>query len=189
MRKKYGEKNKSDWLNLKEGSNKIRVVSDFADYGTHAIKEGNKFQSVVCIGKENHCPYCEKGLPVKVQFLGWVIDRNDGQVKLLRIGWKIYEQLKKFQESEEYGFETLPSYDIDIVKTGTGLDTRYNIIPSRKDSPLTDEEKALIVAKIKEPQEIIEKMRDKVLINIDSELEREETEDSDAEEPFDEQPF
>ena len=175
LRQKYGEKNKSDWLNLKDGSNKVRIVSDFVDYGTHSIKEGTQFKSVVCIGKENHCPYCEKGLPARVQFLGWVIDRSDGQVKLLRIGWSIYEQLKNFQESKEYGFENLPPYDIDIVRTGTGLDTKYNIIPARKDSPLTEAEQAMVLKKIKDPQEIIDRMKEKAMVISDDKEEVDET--------------
>jgi len=178
IKKNYGIKEGSDWMKLKDGSNKVRIVSDFVDYGVHSVRNKGKYKSVVCIGKENGCYYCANGQPVKVQFLGWVIDRADNQVKLLRIGWTIASQIKKLQESEEYGFQDLPPYDIDIVKSGEGLDTDYNVIPSRKDTPLTPEEEEMIAETVKDPREIIEKMKEKakssVLEEIDSDEELEE---------------
>jgi len=164
---KYGIKEKGDWLNLKEGSNKVRIVSHFVDYGIHTYKDvDGKYKSAVCIGKENGCPYCAKGMPVRVQFLGWVIDRTDGKVKLLRIGWTIEEKIRNLQQSEDYGFTDLPDYDIDIIRTGEGLDTEYDVIPARKSTELTEEEKAMVLETIKEPQEIIDKMKEKVLATI-----------------------
>lgn len=162
IKNKYNIKPSGDWLTLKQGSNKIRVVSDFVDFGVHSIKEKGKFRSVVCIGKDKGCPYCSKNLPVRVQFLGWVIDRSDGKVKLLKIGWSVYDKLYKLSESEEYGYSDLSSYDIDIIKTGNGLETEYSVIPSRKDVPLTSDELSQIKEVVKDPEEIIEKMKDKV---------------------------
>ncbi|MFA5442055.1 MAG: hypothetical protein WC288_01955 [Candidatus Paceibacterota bacterium] len=163
LQSKYGIKEKGDWLNLKEGSNKVRIVSHFVDYGIHSIKGERKYKSVICIGKENNCPYCAKGIKVKVQFLGWVIDRADGKIKLLKIGWTIKEKLRKLQHSEDYGFTNLPDYDIDIIRTGEGLDTNYDVLPARKSTELTEEEKEKILEVVKDPQEIIDKMKEKVL--------------------------
>jgi hypothetical protein len=163
LQNKYGMKEKSDWLNLKEGSNKIRIVSQFVDYGVHSIKDKGKYKSVICVGKDNHCSYCANNVPAKVQFLGWVIDRKDGKVKLLKIGWRIYEKLDNLQKSEEYGFTDLPEYDIDIIRKGEGLDTDYDVIPARKNSELTDKEKEMVLEMVRDPQEIIDRMKDKVL--------------------------
>lgn len=163
LQNQYGIKDKGDWLNLKEGSNKVRIVNDFVDYGIHSIQEGKKYKSVVCIGKENNCPYCAKGVKVKVQFLGWVIDRTDSKIKLLRIGWTIAEKIRNLQKSEDYGFTDLPDYDIDIIRTGEGLDTNYDVLPARKSTELTEEEKEKILEVVKDPQEIIDKMKEKVL--------------------------
>jgi hypothetical protein len=166
LQSKYGIKEKSDWLNLKEGSNKIRIVSNFVDYGVHSVKYEGKYKSVVCVGKENGCFYCAEKLPVKIQFLGWVIDRKDGEVKLLKIGWTIAEKLRNLKESEDYGFKDLPDYDIDIIRTGEGLDTEYDVIPARKSTELTEEEKEKVLKNIKDPQEIIDKMKEKVMATI-----------------------
>jgi len=162
VKKNYGIKEGGNWMKLKDGSNKVRIVSDFADYGVHQVVQNGQFKkSVICIGKENGCYYCSQGLPVKVQFLGWVIDRADNQVKLLRIGWTIANQIKAYQKSEEYGFQGLPPYDMDIIRSGEGLDTDYDTHASRKDTPLTPEEKKMIEEIVKDPREIIEKMKEK----------------------------
>ncbi len=174
VKKNYGIKDSGDWMKLKDGSNKVRIVSDFADYGIHSIKDNGKYRSEVCIGKDNGCYYCSQGLPVKVQFLGWVIDRADNQVKLLRIGWVIASQIKAYQESEEYGFKDLPPYDIDIVRSGEGLETDYNVIPARKDTPLTPEEEEMIAKMVKDPKEIINKMKEKAKNEVLTELTSEE---------------
>lgn len=174
VKKNYGIKDSGNWMKLKDGSNKVRIVSDFADYGIHSIKDNGKYRSEVCIGKDNGCYYCSQGSPVKVQFLGWVIDRADNQVKLLRIGWVIASQIKAYQESEEYGFKDLPPYDIDIVRSGEGLDTDYNVIPARKDTPLTPEEEEMIAKVVKDPREIIDKMKEKAKNEVLTELTSEE---------------
>ena len=164
LKNKYGLSKTSDWLNLQKGDNKIRIVSDFVDYGVHTFRnKDGKYKSVVCISKDNNCPYCAQHIPVKVQFLGWVIDRKDGEIKLLKIGWAIAQKIRSLQESEDYGFDDLPPYDINIIKSGEGLNTTYTVLPARQNTPLTEEEQDKIKAKIKDPMEIIERMREKVM--------------------------
>lgn len=106
----------SIFLSLDEGSNKVRIMSDFAFRETEF--NGNKITKYCC----------------------WVIDRKTGDVKLGSFGKSIIKQLQQLQSSDEYGFDTLPRYDIDIQRKGTGLDTAYTIIPARTDTPLTDAE-------------------------------------------------
>jgi len=172
LQNKYGIKEKGDWLNLQKGDNKIRIVSEFADFGVHTFKDTNgKYKTVVCVGKENGCPYCAQNLKVKVQFLGWVIDRKDGRIKLLKFGWKVAEKIRSLQASEEYGFTDLPPYDMNIVRVGDGLDTDYNVLPARQNTELTEEEKEKIMEIVKDPQEIIDKMKEKVLLTISEPVE------------------
>jgi hypothetical protein len=154
----------SDWMTLKEGDNKIRIVSEFEDYGSHYNLETKK--SVICIGKDK-CPLCQEGDNPRVQFLGWVIDRSDGRVKLLRIGYKIFQQIGDFAKSEEYAFDTVPDYDITIKRTGQGLDTVYSVLPARQNTPLTDKEKEMIMEKVKPVKNIIDSMKAKVVPSLD----------------------
>lgn len=158
VKKEYGVGGGGAWLTLQEGDNKIRIVSEFQAYGNHFDPSTNK--SAICIGKEE-CQYCKQGLKPNVQFLGYVIDRNDNKVKLLRIGYQIFQQLGEFGESEDYAFDVFPDYDITIKRTGEKLATKYTVIPARKNSKLTKEEKEMIEEKSETPKEIIESMKAK----------------------------
>lgn len=159
----------SDWMKLEQGDNKVRFVSEFIPYGNHFDSATKK--SLICIGKET-CEVCKSGDRPRVQFLGWVIDRNDAELKLLRIGYKIYEAMGKLAESEEYAFDGFPPYDITINKTGEMLETEYSVIPARENTELTNDEKLMIDEKAKDPQEIVDSMKAKVSPDV-SELEQE----------------
>lgn len=147
------------WMNLEEGDNKVRIVSEFEDFGTHW--DNKKKKGFTCIGKDD-CEWCQRGDKPKVQFIGWVIDRKDNKVKLLRIGYKIFQQLGTFAKSDEYSFEGIPPYDVNIQRVGTGLNTVYTVLPARKNTELTKEEEAQVEEAVKSPKEIIENMKAKV---------------------------
>lgn len=149
-----------EWMQLAQGDNKVRIVSDFKPYGSHYNPKTNK--STICLGKED-CPICKAGNKPRVQFLGWVIDRTDNQVKLLRFGYKVFGQIGKIASSEEYEFDTIPNFDITITKTGEGLETDYSTLASRKDTVITNEEQAMINEKVGDPQDVIDKMKAKVM--------------------------
>lgn len=166
-----------DWMKLQAGDNKIRIISEMEDYGTHYDKEEKKFTT--CLGSEN-CEICQKrnsmindgveqdskevtALKPRVQFLFWVIDRADNKVKLLKAGYTIVKQIGEFAKNEEYKFDIVPDYDITIRKVGEKLDTEYTIIPARKSTKLTEKEEALIKEKMtRSPMEIVERMKKKV---------------------------
>ena len=155
-----------NWLTLKEGDNKIRLVSDCADYGNHFNPATQK--SVICIGKE-HCEMCKQGIDPSVQFLAWVIDRVDGKVKLFRFGYKIYKQIVAYKNNPDYAFEETPEYDITIRKIGTGRQSDYVVVPARQNVPLTTEEEEKVTEKVKDPNEIIEGMKAKVAFTPEEE--------------------
>ena len=156
-----------DWMRLEVGDNVIRIVSEFEDYGSHWDQGQSRY--FTCTGKET-CPYCKmtdkngNALKPTVKYLGWVIDRKDKQVKLLTIGHSIFKDIGKLAQNKEYKFGDLPGYDITIVRTGQGKETRYSIIAARSDTELTEEEKAEIknVAK-NSPADVIENMKNKSL--------------------------
>ena len=146
------------WINLEEGENRIRIVSDCVDYGDHYIN--GKF--TICVGKEE-CKFCQVGNKPSVKFLAWAIDRKDGGLKLFRFGYKIYKQIVAYKTNEDYAFEFTPSYDIVINKVGTGKASEYTVVPARKDTDLTAEENVMVGKKAKDPQEVIDRMKQKVL--------------------------
>jgi hypothetical protein len=126
----------SKYLKLHEGENKIRIVSEAGVMGKHWIEK----KTIICIGKDEGCSGCETGNDPKPVWLCYVIDRTDNKIKLAEFGYTIIQQIQKLAQSEEYKFDVIPPYDITIVKTGSGLETEYTVIASRKDTPLTAEE-------------------------------------------------
>jgi len=149
-------KSGGDWMKLKDGENKVRFVTESQAYGKHYVQAEKK--NYVCIGEK--CILCSQGVKKQTRFISWVIDREDGQIKLLEIGWQIFKQMGELSKSSEYGFKDLPPFDIIIKKKGEGLDTEYFIQPARKETKLTDEEKKE-VKKLTSPELIVKKMLEK----------------------------
>lgn len=146
----------SDWYEFKDGENKLRIVSEFEVNAQHYVQEEKKNYS--CIGE--FCEFCWKKVPRRVQFMGWAIDRASGSLVLVAVSYSVFKAIGALSKSEEYGFDSIPPYDIIVTKTGEKLETRYAVMPARKDTPLTAEEQAEI-AKLKSPLDIVNKMREK----------------------------
>ena len=171
VEEKYNMGGGGNWMNLAEGDNRIKIVSEFAEYGQHyntIMKRG-----IVCIGKEKRCEMCNQGDRPRVQFLLWVIDRADSKLKILRIGYQIYKQLRNFSTTKGYEFDIVPDYDILIKRSGKGLDTEYAIIPMRDSTPLTNKEKLQVADETTSLEDIIEKMKKKIKVDVSSEQDSE----------------
>ncbi len=84
------------------------------------------------------------GKPVD-RFAWVVIDRLDGEVKILESGPQIMGQIATYGQDPDYGDPT--QYDFKINRTGEGLETEYTAIPVPKRTPLTELEKAQIAEK------------------------------------------
>jgi len=179
--------NSGNWLKLEQGDNKIRIISGYEEVIQHYDEEIKK--SVVCIGLDNGCKYCQHGQELsdklnkvdpnnkdeivelkkqmhkfrpRKKYYTWAIDRKDSLVKLFNYGPTIQDQIATFAQNEEYAFEDAPGYDMNITKTGSGLETEYNVIPSRNNTELTPDELKLIEENTKPISEIITKMTEKV---------------------------
>lgn len=151
------------FMKLEEGENNVRIVSEFEVRGIHQFKnEKGRFESHVCVGKAKGCIYCSAGSKITVKYLGWVIDLKDDKFKLLEIGHTIFKQLGEFQNDPDYIFDSIPDYNVKIKRTGKGLDTEYQVIPSPKRNTLP-EEKLAEVAKLKSIADIIKAMKEKEL--------------------------
>ena len=126
----------SKFLKLKQGENKVRIVSEVGVFGKHWIDK----KTIICVGKDKGCHMCVAGNLPKPQWLCWAIDRADNKIKQWEMGYTIIQQIQKLAQSEEYGFDDLPPYDITVIKQGEGLETEYSVIAARKDTPLTEVE-------------------------------------------------
>jgi hypothetical protein len=130
----------SDFLDLEQGANRVRIVSEPEVMRQHWL--GGK--PTACVGKDV-CELCENGDKAKVQFLFYVIDRKDGALKIGRFGSTIVGRLRELQEDADYAFDEVPGYDVKINRKGEGKETEYTLNPSPA-TDLTAEEAALIVA-------------------------------------------
>ena len=119
---KQGLLSSGDYLKLKEGQNRIRLV-------TECLAHEGEFQ-----GKKNF------------KWLCLVIDRADQKVKPFFMPHTIYKQIVALQRSEDYAFDGVPMpYDLTINADGAGTkEVKYALMPARKESQLTQAENEAI---------------------------------------------
>ena len=140
-------KGDTNYLKLKVGDNKVRIVSEFAKRVQH-FKQGD------CIGEG--CPNCvgEDSNP-SAQYICWVIDRTDSVIKLAQFGMGIMKMLKALSVNPQYKFDIVPPFDITINRVGTTKeDTKYTLLPDRADTPLTATENEAIT-KLEPPMKLV----------------------------------
>ena len=124
-------------LKLKAGQNQVRLVSNPYECQVHwEDTVDGTHKRIVCNGQG--CLICNAGHTQQKRFQVLVIDRNDGEVKILEGGNAIFNQIKTYAMDPDYGDPR--NYDIKITKNGSGRDTRYTVVPSPKQFPLSDAE-------------------------------------------------
>lgn len=156
---------KTIFMRMEEGQNVIRVVSTPWKYWIHWTQDaaGNR-KKVKCAGDVG-CPVCEKVEKEMVdlkaassnakhkearkpRYLFAIIDRKDGQPKLLDAGPQIVEGIRKMADKPQLGKPS--GYDVDITVNPQSTNQYYTVssIPNGPDGatkyPLTDDEKQQI---------------------------------------------
>lgn len=121
---KAGLLSSGDYLKLKEGGNRLRLVSE-------CLAHEGEYQ-----GKKNF------------KWLCLVIDRSDQKVKPFFMPHTIYKQIVALQRSDDYAFYGVPMpYDLTINADGAGTkEVKYTLMPARKESLLTQAENEAITA-------------------------------------------
>jgi|GEM_PF-1875788 len=139
----YEPKESLGYFKPQPGANKLRIVSEIHDFGSHFSKRFNK--SFICPGDDT-CIFCKDPAEEKpkLRYMTWVIDRTDGEIKLYEFGHSIFKQLVALAKDPDYAFEYTPDYDITITRSGSGMDTEYSVVAARSNTPLTEEEKTKI---------------------------------------------
>lgn len=164
-----GPESTGGFMKLEPGVNQFRIVSGTYHFKKHMLKEGGKFSSE--IHESVNCQYCLSGNKPKNRYAWIVIDRKDGEVKILEQGWQVYEQMLALAKDKEYG--DLKTYDLKITKKGEGLDTNYQVVavPSTIGKKITKEE-----------QEKVESSNIDLAAKFSSKLGKEELPDKEEEE-------
>lgn len=125
-----------------EGENRIRIVSEPVPIWTYFDQDNNKGVNFLT---EDAAKAFAKTLPsgkkVSQRYAMYVLNRDSkNEVQVAQFGPQVMKELVSLATSSEYGFDSVPEYDVFIVKKGTGLDTEYTVRPARTNTPLTVEE-------------------------------------------------
>lgn len=135
---------KSDFMKLKEGKNRVRVLGNPTQYYIHWVEtpDGKKKKVNSPIGDPKLVKQLiDNGFKRQTHWIVKVLDRTDGEMKLLEIGSQIYNGIKALVQDEEWGPVT--SYDVTVTKGKPGQQPLYQVNPCQK-SPLDVETKAAL---------------------------------------------
>lgn len=158
----------------KTGEYRLRLLTPGYPMATHFFGKGVKGK--VCYGADKGCPYHgekagkdeETGEERKasVKFVSYVLDRNDGQIKLAELPFSVIKVVTDLQEDTDYAFEDFPApYDLKITfnkETNSPAD-KYKTLPSPKMEPLTEDQVVALAEKMSHmtPEQYIQKRKDK----------------------------
>ena len=128
----------------KDGVNKIRIVSSevtiYKAFLVEKNEEGDKALTFLTVeGMNKFVPRADKEIPKKL-FGMWIIDRATGKMLIYECGVMVMKQLQSLANDADYGFDTIPEYDLKLTKEGELMATKYSVMPSPI-LPLTDYEK------------------------------------------------
>lgn len=141
---------KVGFVKLNVGNNKVRLIGNPITFYQHRflefsyVKDGETKKSkrnIVCIGKDK-CPICkvigdnkEHGNRAARRNVRYVIDRTDGEIKILDYGVGIRDGIQALFKNEDKVDEkgTPFDYDIVIIKTkGDGDKISYSVQDAKK---------------------------------------------------------
>src|SRR5262245_28795709 len=131
-----------DYLKLREGANRMRLVSE-------CLPHQGEYK-----GTKNF------------KWLCYVIDRTDGKAKPFFMPHTIYKQIEALQMNPDYGFEDVPMpYDLTVNAKGAGTkEVEYSVIPARKETPITALE-SLEIGKLKSLGDLQKALQEKKATN------------------------
>lgn len=74
---------------------------------------------------------------VSTKYAWPVYNHNDQKVQILQGGSTIYNAVNDLIQDDDYGDPT--EYDIKVSRTGTGMDTKYGVLPPRNSKDVPEE--------------------------------------------------
>lgn len=106
--------NSKDFKFEKSGNYRIRILTPLSAMATHFFGKG--VPSSVCYGRDKGCPYHSSEERASVKYFCYLLDREDGAIKLGELPWSVVKELSNWESDEDYQFSSFPMpYDIKIV--------------------------------------------------------------------------
>lgn len=128
---KSGALSSGDRFKIKEGPNRVRLMSEFLPH-TSYFKA-----SPQAVGQR------------RFQWIGYILDRVDGQVKTFFMPHTIHKFIEDLQQDSDWSFDEVPlPYDVTINAKNAGTkEVEYSVTPSPKRVPATPAELAALAEK------------------------------------------
>lgn len=148
----------------KKGTYRLRILTPCHPLATYFFGKGVK-PKIAYSGLE--APKDSDGNPIKpsVKFVGYVIDREDGGIKLAELSYTIMKAVAALQEDDDWAFADFPMpYDIKVAYDKDASPTEmYKIMTASEKKPLTEEETIALKEKMEKqtPEQYVEKRKDK----------------------------
>ncbi len=135
-----GKDRVSDFMQLEQGDNKGRILSNPQQFAVHwVVDETGKKRKVNCA--TTGCPVCLRGQDTDKPQARWLIkyyNRKESRVQLLEITSQVVNGVKDLVNDPEWG--TVTEYDVNIKRGTPGSQPLYKVVPGRR-APLTTEER------------------------------------------------
>lgn len=134
------------FLEVVEGEMTVRLMTDIEGVKEHRVNIDDRWRYLACphetakwealvndsqVKDFPNCPLCEKGYPVRAAYLAVAINRDNGEVGVLKKGATVFGPITELREDDNWGDPK--NYDLKIKATGAGLKRKYVITPIPKD--------------------------------------------------------
>lgn len=135
------------YLNLKDGSNEMRLVTKPYVYLVHKYKKDEKEQGygkrVYCASVNGDCPLCKMGNKPKKRWYVGVISRDTGTYKVLDISYSVFTAIQKLNKNtQRFGDPTKYDINIEVDRKSTGPNGYYQVQALPKE-PLSAADQAI----------------------------------------------
>lgn len=134
-------KTPSDFVKFGQGDNKVIIVSGGGMTKKHGMKTARGYIPMGDCTEQPDCPQCLKGNEPKTKWVWIAYLPTEHQVKLLDVGKTIGDSICKI--AQEKKLEDLTGYEFNIVREGTMLNTKYEVLFISK-ATLSDDETKFI---------------------------------------------
>ena len=130
----------NDFMNLEEGENPVRLVSQPYQFYIHWTKDATGANRKVRCALQD-CPLCQAGERATARWYVSVINRKSERCSVLEIGPQIFKQILGLAKKEKWGNPR--KYDVNIERQPKGSQPLYIVSPEPKEA-LSDDEKGMV---------------------------------------------
>jgi hypothetical protein len=130
----------NDFMNLEEGVNQVRIVSQPYQFHIHWTNDATGTKRKIRCAGEN-CPLCLNGEKSSARWYVAVINRKTNRPAVLELGPQIFKQILGLSKKDKWGEPT--KYDIDIERQPKGSQPLYVVSPNPKEL-LSEQDVAMV---------------------------------------------